>query len=60
MAKKGEGKKERTALLNSTTNGHTAVAAPKSDLAEKLNLALLKRLTETPGTSGREEQVRAL
>src|SRR5690242_10699320 len=63
MPKKGDGKKERTALLNSTStngNGHAMVAAPTNELATKLNLGLLKRLTETPGTSGREEQVRAL
>ena len=59
MAKKSEGKKERTALLNGTTNGH-APATATSALAAKLNLDLLKRLTETPGTSGREEQVREL
>jgi putative aminopeptidase FrvX len=53
MAKKSDGKKA-TAVANG--NGHTTTATTTTTL----NLGLLKQLTETPGTSGREEQVRAL
>lgn len=37
------------------SNGHTEVSVTRN-----FDLTLLKRLTETPGTSGREEQVREL
>jgi putative aminopeptidase FrvX len=50
MAKKSDSKKATTVA---TGNGTTTTASA-------LNLALLKQLTEVPGTSGREEQVRAL
>ncbi len=40
-------------------NGQSATTTHAAT-ARDLNLALLKRLTETPGTSGREEQVREL
>src|SRR6185437_4710632 len=59
MAKKNETKKDRavtTALASD--NGHAAAQAKTAPAGTTLNLGLLKRLTETPGTSGREEQVR--
>jgi endoglucanase len=55
MAKKSDTKKERGEIATHS-NGHGATAVAETTL----NLDLLKRLTETPGTSGREEQVRAL
>ncbi len=51
-----KGKKDRAGVLeNSHANG-----ASLGGTASKLDLALLKQLSETPGTSGREEQVRAV
>ncbi len=56
MTKKSDAKKT-TALAGDTGNGHTTTALPHG-ATTPINLGLLKRLTETPGTSGREEQVR--
>ena len=53
MAKKSETKKND--VTTALSNGHATAMTPS-----RLNLDLLKRLTETPGTSGREEQVRAV
>lgn len=54
---KGDGKKARD-LEAPVANGHLKVEKQPQNFA--LNLDLLKRLTETPGISGREELVRAL
>lgn len=50
------------ALQTSETTGSTSEHAGKTARAggEAVNVALLKRLSETPGVSGREERVRAL
>lgn len=45
-----------TSTRESSTNSH---AQPQQD-EPTINLALLKRLSETPGVAGREERVRAL
>ena len=48
--------------IHTTQQGGKAVGAngSRAQNAPQVNVELLKRLTETPGVSGREEQVRAL
>src|SRR5579883_2214343 len=61
MAKKSDTKRERAATAALANGSRQAATKTKAQpVATSVNLDLLKRLTETPGTSGREEQVREL
>ncbi|HEY7835427.1 MAG TPA: M42 family metallopeptidase [Ktedonobacterales bacterium] len=60
-AKSGQKLTSTNGTANGTANGKAATAtATATATAEHVNVALLKRLSETPGVSGREERVREL
>jgi tetrahedral aminopeptidase len=56
-SKGGSKKGNVVSIEDVVANGHTSESSHR---VHSFGVTLLKRLTETPGTSGREEQVRAL